>query len=114
MGNIARNLIEGGAQLGVSSRGMGSLKNVNGVNVVQSDFYLATAADIVADPSAPGAFVQGIMEGKEFWYDQSKGTWMEEDVEKLYTNIRKFSNKQIEDVAIKIFENYINGIGKRK
>ena len=64
MGNIARNLIEGGAQLGVSSRGMGSLKNVNGVNVVQSDFYLATAADIVADPSAPGAFVQGIMEGK--------------------------------------------------
>ena len=114
MGNIARNLIEGGAQLGVSSRGMGSIKNVNGVNVVQSDFYLATAADIVADPSAPGAFVQGIMEGKEFWYDQSKGTWMEEDVEKLYTNIRKFSNKQIEDVAIKIFENYINGIGKRK
>ena len=114
MGNIARNLIEGGAQLGVSSRGMGSLKNVNGVNVVQSDFYLATAADIVADPSAPGAFVQGIMEGKEFWYDQSKGTWIEEDVEKLYTNLRKFSNKQIEDVAIKIFENYINGIGKRK
>lgn len=114
MGNIARNLIEGGAQLGVSSRGMGSLKNVNGVNIVQPDFYLATAADIVADPSAPGAFVQGIMEGKEFWYDQSKGTWMEEDVEKLYTNIRKFSNKQIEDVAIKIFENYINGIGKRK
>ena len=59
MGNIARQLIEGGAQLGVSSRGMGSLKNVNGVNVVQADFYLATAADIVADPSAPGAFVQG-------------------------------------------------------
>ena len=54
------------------------------------------------------------MEGKEFWYDQSKGTWMEEDVEKLYTNLRKFSNKQVEDVAIKIFENYINGIGKRK
>jgi hypothetical protein len=114
MGNIARSLIEGGAQLGVSSRGMGSLKEVNGINIVQADFYLATAADIVADPSAPGAFVQGIMEGKEFWYDQSKGTWMEEDVEKLYTNIRKFSNKQIEDVAIKIFENYINGIGKRK
>ena len=64
MGKIAQNLIEGGAQLGVSSRGMGSLKNVNGINIVQDDFYLATAADIVADPSAPGAFVQGIMEGK--------------------------------------------------
>jgi hypothetical protein len=66
MGNIARSLIEGGAQLGVSSRGMGSLKMSMEVNVVQPDFYLATAADIVADPSAPGAFVQGIMEGKEW------------------------------------------------
>ena len=66
MGNIARSLIDGGAQLGVSSRGMGSLKSINGVNIVQDDFYLATAADIVADPSAPGAFVQGIMEGKEW------------------------------------------------
>ena len=114
MGQIARSLIEGGAQLGVSSRGMGSLKNINGVNVVQPDFYLATAADIVADPSAPGAFVQGIMEGKEFWFDQASGTWMEEDVEKLYTNLKKYSKKQLEEVALTIFENYINGIGKRK
>ena len=74
MGQIARQLIEGGAQLGVSSRGMGSLKNVNGVNVVQPDFYLATAADIVADPSAPGAFVQGIMEGKEWMLVDGKWT----------------------------------------
>ena len=65
MGKIAKSLMEGGATLGVSSRGMGSLKEVNGINVVQDDYYLATAADIVADPSAPGAFVQGIMEGKE-------------------------------------------------
>ena len=58
MGKIAKSLMEGGATLGVSSRGMGSLREMNGVNVVQPDFYLATAADIVADPSAPGAFVQ--------------------------------------------------------
>ena len=76
MGTIARQLIEGGAQLGVSSRGMGSLKNVNGVNIVQNDFYLATAADIVADPSAPGAFVQGIMEGKEWML--VNGVWTEQ------------------------------------
>ena len=66
MGCIVKNLIEGGAQIGVSSRGMGSLKAVNGVNIVQDDFHLATAADIVADPSAPNACVQGIMEGKEW------------------------------------------------
>ena len=64
MGNIARQIMEGGGQLGVSSRGLGSLKNVNGVNIVQDDFRLATAADIVADPSAPGAFVQGIKIGR--------------------------------------------------
>ena len=112
MGNIARNLIEGGAQLGVSSRGMGSLKSVNGINIVQDDFYLATAADIVADPSAPGAFVQGIMEGKEFWYDVSRGTWVEEEVEQFYSNVKKYSQKEIEFVGLKIFENLINGIGK--
>ena len=76
MGNIARNLIEGGAQLGVSSRGMGSLKMENGINVVQGDFHLATAADIVADPSAPGAFLQGIMEGKEWML--VNGIWTEQ------------------------------------
>ena len=112
MGNIARNLIEGGAQLGVSSRGMGSLKSINGINIVQDDFYLATAADIVADPSAPGAFVQGIMEGKEFWYDVSRGTWVEEEVEQFYSNVKKYSQKEIEFVGLKIFENLINGIGK--
>jgi len=80
MGNIARNLIEGGGQLGVSSRGMGSLKSVNGINIVQDDFHLATAADIVADPSAPGAFVQGIMEGKEWMLVD--GIWTEVQLEK--------------------------------
>ena len=66
MGKIVKNLMDEGAKLGVSSRGMGSLKQRGGANVVSDDFYLATAADIVADPSAPNAFVEGIMEGKEW------------------------------------------------
>jgi Prohead core protein serine protease len=105
MGVIARQLIEGGGQLGVSSRGMGSLKNVNGVNVVQPDFYLATAADIVADPSAPGAFVQGIMEGKEWMLVD--GRWTEVDQEQAIRQIQKASSKDIERVSLQIFENFI-------
>lgn len=105
MGNIARNLIEGGAQLGVSSRGMGSLKMVNGVNVVQPDFYLATAADIVADPSAPGAFVQGIMEGKEWMLVDGK--WTEVHLEEAIRQVRKASRKEIETVSLQIFENFL-------
>jgi hypothetical protein len=105
MGNIARNLIEGGAQLGVSSRGMGSLKNVNGVNVVQDDFHLATAADIVADPSAPGAFVQGIMESKEWML--VNGVWTEVEYTQAREEIRKVSRREIEEVSLRIFENFI-------
>ena len=105
MGQIARNLIEGGGQLGVSSRGMGSLKNVNGVNIVQDDFYLATAADIVADPSAPGAFVQGIMEGKEWMLVD--GVWSERQLEESKKMIRQATPKEIEAVGLKIFENFI-------
>jgi hypothetical protein len=105
MGNIARSLIEGGACLGVSSRGMGSLKMVNGVNVVQPDFYLATAADIVADPSAPGAFVQGIMEGKEWMLVDGK--WTEVHLQEAKQQIKKASRKQIEQVSLQIFENFI-------
>ena len=105
MGLIAKSLIEGGAQLGVSSRGMGSLKNVNGVNVVQPDFYLATAADIVADPSAPGAFVQGIMEGKEWML--VNGVWTEQDHSQAIQQIRKASRQEIEEVSLHIFENFM-------
>ena len=105
MGNIARSLIEGGAQLGVSSRGMGSLKMVNGVNVVQADFYLATAADIVADPSAPGAFVQGIMEGKEWMLVD--GRFTEYDYDNAKRQIQQASRKDIEKVSLQIFENFI-------
>jgi hypothetical protein len=105
MGNIARSLIEGGAQLGVSSRGMGSLKMVNGINVVQDDFYLATAADIVADPSAPGAFVQGIMEGKEWML--VNGIWTEQHYEEAKQEIVRATPKQIEEVSLRIFSNFL-------
>jgi hypothetical protein len=108
MGSIARNLIEGGAQLGVSSRGMGSLKNVNGVNIVQDDFYLATAADIVADPSAPGAFVQGIMEGKDWML--VNGIWTEMHYEEARREIRQASRADIESVSLKIFENFFKNL----
>jgi len=105
MGNIARNLIEGGAQLGVSSRGMGSLKMENGINVVQGDFHLATAADIVADPSAPGAFVQGIMEGKE-WV-MVNGVWTEYQYEEAKQEIKQASRKEIEQVSLRIWESFV-------
>ena len=106
MGKIAKSLMEGGATLGVSSRGMGSLKNENGVNVVQDDYYLATAADIVADPSAPGAFVQGIMEGKEWIWDNGKVK--EVDINEYYNQIKSAKQKQIDQISLKIFENFLS------
>ena len=105
MGCIVKNLIEGGAQIGVSSRGMGSLKSVNGVNIVQDDFHLATAADIVADPSAPNAFVQGIMEGKEWML--VNGVWTEQDYYQSKNLIKEASQKDIERVSLQIFSNYL-------
>ena len=105
MGNIARQIIEGGGQLGVSSRGLGSLRMENGVNVVQDDFHLATAADIVADPSAPGAFVQGIMEGKEWMLVDGKFTEMH--YEQAKKQIQQASSKDIERVSLQIFENFL-------
>jgi len=106
MGKIAKSLMEGGATLGVSSRGMGSLKEVNGTNVVQDDYYLATAADIVADPSAPGAFVSGIMEGKEWVWDNGKVK--EVDVNEYYKQIKNAKQKQIDEISLKIFENFLS------
>ena len=105
MGNIARQIIEGGGQLGVSSRGLGSLKMENGINVVQDDFHLATAADIVADPSAPGAFVQGIMEGKE-WV-MVNGVWTEYQYEEAKQEIKQASRKEIEQVSLRIWESFV-------
>jgi hypothetical protein len=84
---------------------MGSLKSINGINVVQDDFYLATAADIVADPSAPGAFVQGIMEGKEWMLVD--GVWTEMHYDHAKSAIRKASPAEIEAVSLQIFENFL-------
>jgi hypothetical protein len=106
MGKIAKSLIEGGASLGVSSRGMGSLENRNGVNYVQPDYYLATAADIVADPSAPGAFVEGIMEGKEWVWDN--GIVREVEINALKETIVKAKRKQLEEVQLRAFENFLS------
>ena len=89
MGRIVKELISEGAQLGVSSRGLGSLKEKNGINEVQGDFMLATAADIVADPSAPDAFVSGIMEGKEWVF--VNGRWTEQDIEEAQNTISRAS-----------------------
>ena len=91
MGNIVKNLMDEGAKLGVSSRGMGSLDQKNGANYVRDDFYLATAADIVADPSAPNAFVEGIMEGKEWIWNN--GLIKEADVAEMKENIESNSRK---------------------
>jgi hypothetical protein len=112
MGNIAKGLIEGGAKLGVSSRGMGTLKpNKEGINEVQDDFYLATAADIVADPSAPDAFVQGIMEGKE-WVVVN-GVWMEQQCDMTKRYIKKASKKELEEAKLRVFESFLNRVSRK-
>ena len=104
MGAIAKNLIGEGATLGVSSRGMGSVKKSSGTDVVQNDFYLATAADIVADPSAPDAFVNGIMEGKEWVWEN--GVIREAQIASYKSEIQSAKKKQLEEVKIRVFENF--------
>jgi hypothetical protein len=105
-GNIVKNLMMEGACLGVSSRGMGSLKEKNGVMEVQGDFYLATAADIVADPSAPDAFVRGIMENKEWVWDN--GILKEKQIAEYKEVIVKSSKKDLEENMLKVFGNFIS------
>lgn len=110
MGIIARNLIENEVQLGVSTRGLGSLKmNSQGVNEVQDDFHLATV-DIVADPSAPDAFVQGIMESAEWILEN--GIWKAVHVEAAQQVIRKTSSKNLEETKLRIFEQFLNQLSK--
>ncbi len=105
-GNIVKNLMSEGATLGVSSRGMGSLKEKNGVMEVQDDFWLATAADIVADPSAPDAFVRGIMEGKEWVWDN--GVIKEMQVDAYKKTIQKTPAKDLSEVQMRVFEDFIS------
>ena len=107
-GNIVKNLIDEGASLGVSSRGMGSIKsNKLGINEVQKDFYLATAADIVADPSAPDAFVQGIMEGVEWIWDN--GILKAQNVAEMAVQEIEVATRkgELEASKMKIFENFM-------
>jgi len=105
-GQIVKNFIENDIQVGVSSRAMGSVVQTReGYNLVQDDLRLATAADIVADPSAPGAFVNGIMENKEWLF--VGGRFVEVDFDDAKKQIRAASPKQIEEVALKLFENYL-------
>ena len=112
MGNIARGLIESGGQLGVSSRGLGTLKeNRDGIQVVQDDFHLATAADIVADPSAPDAFVRGIMENKE-WVVVN-GVWTEQHCDMSKKYIKKASKRELEEAKLQVFENFLRNLSKR-
>jgi hypothetical protein len=108
-GLIVKNLIEGGVKLGVSSRALGSLVEQNGAKVVQNDLKIL-CVDCVLDPSAPSAWVQGIMEQKEYIYNAATGSYIEQQVEQLYEDIPKYSTQQIENSALKLFEWYLSGI----
>ena len=105
-GKIVKNLIDEGAQLGVSSRGMGSIQQQNGRNVVGRDFYLATAADIVADPSAPDAFVEGIMEGKEWVWNN--GVLKSIEVEQYKEEIERTKRQNLAEKKSKIFADFLS------
>jgi hypothetical protein len=107
-GKIVKNLIDEGAQLGVSSRGLGSLKMVNGTNLVQDDFMLATAADVVADPSAPEAFVNGIMENAEWVYNAGSGTWIM--AEQIKHEIQGMSAKDVAQNQARMFNKFLNSL----
>ena len=105
-GKIVKDFIDNDVSIGVSSRALGSvIQTKEGYNLVQDDLKLATAADIVADPSAPGAFVNGIMENKEWMFVE--GRFIEADFDKAKKQIKSASKKQIEEVAFKLFENYL-------
>lgn len=109
MGQIARGLLDGGANLGVSSRALGSLKmNEDGVQVVQDDFMLSTAADIVADPSAPDAFVRGIMESKDWVFVDGK--FVEKNIEEVRSAIQKTSSRNLQEAKIRAFQHFLSKI----
>ena len=104
-GKIVKSLIDEGARLGVSSRGMGTLTSIGGANVVKDDFYLATAADIVADPSAPDAFVEGIMEGKEWVWDN--GILKEQEINELKLQVESKERMARAEKNAKVFESFL-------
>ena len=107
-GKIVKSLIDEGASLGVSSRGMGTLVNTGGANIVKDDFYLATAADIVADPSAPDAFVEGIMENKEWVWDN--GIIKERDIEEYKEYIQKAKSIKLAEAKAEVFKSFLKNL----
>ena len=107
-GKIVKGLIYEGAQLGVSSRGMGSLETRGGANYVKDDYYLASAADIVADPSAPDAFVEGIMESKEWVWDN--GVLVEKSIESWKREIESAKRHALAEAKIKVFKNFLSNL----
>ena len=107
-GKIVKSLIDEGASLGVSSRGMGTLVNTGGANIVKDDFYLATAADIVADPSAPDAFVEGIMEGKEWVWNN--GILKEQDIDRLKLQAESKERMARAEKNAKVFESFLKNL----
>jgi len=107
MGNIVRSLIDEGAKLGVSTRGMGSLKKINEINEVQDDFMLS-AIDIVADPSAPHAFVNGILEGKEWIWDN--GFLRESEISQYKKTIKKMSSRKLEEDTLLLFNKFLRNL----
>ena len=108
MGKIAKSLLESGVTLGVSSRGIGSIEERNGINIVKDDFMLSTAADIVADPSAPDAFVEGIMEGREWIW--TNGCWKESSLERAKQYLDESSSNELLDRKLKVFETFLRNI----
>ena len=104
-GKIVKSLIDEGASLGVSSRGMGTLIQTGGANIVKDDFYLATAADIVADPSAPDAFVEGIMEGKEWIWNN--GVLKEQEINELKLQADQKARNDRAEINAKVFESFL-------
>jgi hypothetical protein len=110
MGNIVKGLLEGGVRLGVSTRGMGSLEERNGVMYVKDDFHLSTV-DIVQDPSAPTAFVNGIMEGVEWVWNN--GIIEAREIESIKSSLNKMSTRQIAEVQTKMFKDFMNEVKRR-
>ena len=107
-GQIVRNLINDGAKLGVSSRGLGSLETRGGAQVVKDDFQLATAADIVADPSAPEAFVEGIMEGVEWYYDS--GILKMKDAEQMREELRTAKSSKLQETKLNLWKKFVENL----
>jgi len=112
MGKIVKAYIDDGSQLGISSRGMGSVReNKEGVMEVQEDFMLATAGDIVADPSAPDAFVQGVMEGVDWIYDVAEQTWKaQQSFDQIEDEVRSNIDDLTEEQKMRIFNRFINSL----